>query len=179
MKKKKLKLIDKVKRAPKFLTSDISVLEEALGGDKELILFFLSYLKHDRNASQAYKYLHPGCTDDSCRVLGSRQLAKVNINIILESYDLGIDTYIKKIKEGLEASEIEIINARIKKGKKGKNGKKDTIIYQEIKRPNHAVQDKYHTKLGELLGINGSAPTTNVAVQVNNLINEKKNKYGI
>lgn len=165
------KKIDKKKALD---ATGIKPLEEALGGNKELVLFFLAWLKHDRNATKAYKFLHPTCTDASCNVLGSRQLSKVSIQVILDSYGLGIDTYIEKLKKGLEANEVEFKSITIGKGKKAK------VKIQEIVRPNHSVQSEYHSKLGKLLGLEGKKDEgTTVAVQVNNLISEKKNSYGI
>ena len=153
--------------------NNVDLLEQSLGGDKELVLFFLAWLKFDRNATQAYKYLHPNCTEISCRVLGSRQLSKVNIQVIMDSYGLGIDRYLKKLNDGLEANDSE---EKIYSVGKGKNKK---YVTKTITRPNHSVQKAYHDKLGEILKVEGSKDTTNVAVQVNNLINDKKNKYGI
>ncbi|MFA5993351.1 MAG: hypothetical protein WC823_00155 [Parcubacteria group bacterium] len=164
----------------KVSVQDVAFLEKAFEGDKEMTLFFLAYLKHDRNASKAYKFLHPGCTDHSSRVLGSRQLAKVSISMILDSYGLGVETYIKKIKEGLEAANYEKVS--VGTVDKLKNGKiKKETIYKIVESPNHQVQKAYHESLGKLLGIEGKKDDTapNISVQVNNLINDKKNKYGI
>lgn len=164
----------------KISTADVVVLEEVFDGDKEMVLFFLAYLKHDRNATQAYKFLHPNCTDHSCRVLGSRQLAKVSIQTILDSYGLGIETYIKKIKEGIDATNVEHIRMTTEtKGKKGQTVKKTS--YTTVETPNYAVQKSYHESLGKLLGIEGKKDDSppNVSIQVNNLISDKKNKYGI
>ena len=180
--KKKIekKVVKKSKKPSKkkddISAKDVSVLEDAFDGDKEMVLFFLAYLKYDRNASKAYKFLHPDCTDQSCRVMGSRQLTKVNISMILDSYGLGIETYIKKINDGLNATNVQYVHLRLKKEK----GKKEKIIYDKIETPNHQVQKSYHESLGKLLGIEGKkedGPT--VSVQVNNLINKKKNEYGI
>ncbi len=182
MKRKVKKVTKKLARKilplmPPTPRNDITVLEEALGGDKELVLFFLSYLKHDRNATKAYQYLHPNVDDHVAAVLGSRKLRKVDIGIILESYGLGPDAYIKKIKEGMEATETSQINLRLKDDA----GKTEKIIYEEIHKPNHEVQKHYHEKLGKLLGLEGknNEGATTVAVQVNNLISDKKNTYGI
>lgn len=150
--------------------TDIAILEEALG-DKELVLFFLTWLKHNRNATKAYKELHPNVSEKVASVLGSRLLAKVSIDVILDSYGIGKDTYFKKLKDGLEANKIRI--EIVGKDKKGRNK------YTRITEPDHSVQERYHSKLGELLGLQGPVAQTNVAVQVNNLISEKKNKYGI
>ena len=56
-----------------------------------------------RNATRAYKTLHPNVSDDSARVLGSKKLAKVNKSAILSAYGLTYETYFEKLKEGLEA----------------------------------------------------------------------------
>jgi len=154
MKKNKLKLIDKVKPG-KIAKRDISALEETLG-DRELVLFFLSYLKHDRNASRAYKYLHPECTDQSCRVLGSRQLAKVNIQVIMDSYGLGVEKYLSQLKSGIDAStKREVCTGADDFGP----------VYSTIEEPDHKTRRHYHQALGELLGIEGKP---GVAIQVNN-----------
>lgn len=169
-----LPLILKHPKQGKVSTADVGILEEALGGDKELVLFFLSYLKHDRNATQAYKFLHPNVDDRVAATLGSRKLRKVDIHMILDSYGLGIDTYIQKIKDGLNANEVELKSVTIGKGKKSET------IYKEITRPNHAVQKSYHETLGKLLGLEVKKDEgATIAVQVNNLISEKKNTYGI
>ncbi len=168
---KKLSLIIPPKKTASISTNNVSDLEEALGGDKELVLFFLTWLKYDRNATRAYKELHPDCKDKSCGVLGARQLAKVSIDVILSGYGLGKEKYFEGLKEGLEAKKItfEAIG-------KYKNGR---TKYKKIEEPDHTVRDGYHTKLGKILGIEGNSPTINVPIQVNNLINDKKSDYGI
>jgi hypothetical protein len=173
MAKKKVKKKKTTKAIIPAPGSDISLLNDVFNGDAELALFFKTYLENDRNASKAYKILHRDCTDHSCRVLGSRKLAKVSIQVIMDSYGLGIDKYLKKLNEGLEANDSEEKIYSVGKGKKKK------FITKTITRPNHAVQKSYHDKLGEILKVEKLKDTTTVAVQVNNLINDKKNKYGI
>ena len=160
-KKTELELMPKSKMSA---SADIAVLEQALGGDKELVLFFLAWLKHNRNATKAYKELHPDCTEKSCGVLGSRMLGKVSIPVILDSYGLGMDTYFEKLKDGLNAVNIELVKVVTeKKDKKGK--KKKEIKYEKVETPNYSVQSQYHERLGKILGVEGN--NTNVAVQVN------------
>lgn len=151
--------------------NDLETLEEALGGDQSLVLFFLTWLKHNRNAKKAYKELHPNCTEKSCSVLGARQLAKVSIDVIVSAYGLGNEIYFERLKEGLEATKTQYIPVG-----KYKNGR---TKYQKVVMPDQDTRDAYHTKLGKILGIEGNSPTITVPIQVNNLINEKKNKYGI
>lgn len=159
---------------PKKLTTDLTVLEKAFDGDKKMVLFFLAWLKHNRNATLAYQELHPNVTKESAAVMGSMKLRNIKVEMILDSYGLGIDTYIQKIKEGLDASAIEYKTITIGKGKK-----KETI-YKEITRPDHATQKSYHETLGKLLGLEVKKDEgATIAVQVNNLISEKKNTYGI
>jgi hypothetical protein len=141
------------------------LLEHEFGGNKELVLFFLSWLQHNRNATKAYKFLHPDRADNSCRVLGSRMLAKVNIKTIMESYGLGIATYIRQLKKGLKATKMVSI---------GMN------VYEEM--PDHKTRRAYHEALGKILGIESGGndyKDTVVPIQINNIINSKKDNYGI
>jgi len=152
--------------------TDIELLEESLGGDIELVLFFLCWMKHNRNATKAYKELHPKCKIKSCSVLGARMLAKVSIDVILNSYGLGVDVYLENLKNGLNATKTEHIIVG-----KYKNGRTRTVAKQI---PDNDRRDKYFETLGEILGI--KRQTTSVAVQVNNVnnvIQDKKQKYGI
>ena len=152
--------------------SDITLLEEALGGDRELVLFYLSWLKNNRNATKAYKELHPNCKIKSCGVLGARQLAKVSISVILDSYGLGVDTYLENLKNGLTATKTEYIVVG-----KYKNGRTRTVAKQI---PDTDRRDRYYEDLGEILGIKKRASTVAVQVNnVNNIIQDKKQKYGI
>jgi hypothetical protein len=152
---------------------ELAELEEALGGDRELVLFFLCWLKHNRNATEAYKELHPHCKHKSCGVMGARMLARVSLDIIVSSYGLGIDTYLENLKNGLNATKIEHVAVG-----KYKNGRTKTVVRVS---PDYDRRDKYFDDLGELLGIKGK--TNKIAVQVNNNVNnviqDKKQKYGI
>lgn len=101
--------------------------------DKELALFFNEWLTNGRNATQAYRTLHPNVTEDSARVLGSRKLTKVSTQAILSAYGLTYDTYFQKLKEGLEA----------------KQRNEATGVLQV----DHKTRRIYLKVLGELLGI--------------------------
>lgn len=139
--------------------SNIAYLHEKLGMDIELTLFFMTWIECDRNATKAYKKLHKDVSDDSARVLGSRQLAKVNIEIILEGYGLGTDTYMSQLKNGLEATKQERIT--------------DVNISGEVVElmtdvPDHKVRSIYHTKLGKILGIEKPEQTNVLQMNQNN-----------
>lgn len=112
---------------------NIKDLEKAFDGDLDLVLFFLSWVKNDRNASKAYLELNPSVDPASARVLGSRKLAKINIQAILETYGLGMEEYMIQLKKGIGAM------------------KRDQYSGEEYE--DHATRKPYHDKLGKLLGI--------------------------
>lgn len=101
--------------------------------DKELPLFFSEWLRNGRNASLAYKTLHPDVSDASARVLGSRKLAKVNIVGILSAFGLTYEIYFQKLKEGLEAKQQNEVTGEFQ--------------------VDHKTRRIYLKLLGELLGI--------------------------
>ena len=119
---------------------DHSVLEDTLG-DKTLALFFVEWLKNGQNATKAYLTLHPSVDYHSARVLGSRQLAKVNISAILNAHNLGIETYIRQLKEGLSAQMLASSSKAI---------------------PDYKTRRLYHKALGELLGVEGKETKINI-----------------
>jgi hypothetical protein len=82
---------------------DLATLEEALGHDQELVLFFLAWLKHGRNATEAYLELNPNVKRESAAVLGSAKLRNIKIELVLEAYGLGAETYLQQLKAGLGA----------------------------------------------------------------------------
>lgn len=159
MKKRKLKLINNAKPKPKLLTSDITVLEAALDGDKELVLFFLNWLKLGRNATKAYQQLHPKVSYQVAAVLGCRMLKKVNIHVILESYGIGINTYLQQLSDGLKAS----VKKEVLSGFDD-----DGPVYSTIDEPDHKTRRHYHKALGELLGVEGQENMINNNIQINN-----------
>lgn len=138
-------------------------LVEALNGDKELVIFFLTWLQCERNALKAYKKLHPAVTDGSAAVLGSRLLKKVNISVILDAMGLGMEKYLGIIAEGLEAT-IEEHVPIVKTIGKGKD--KETVTeYVKVVKPDWNIRNHHHKKLGELHKLEGQVPS--IALQVN------------
>jgi hypothetical protein len=101
--------------------------------DKELPLFIHEWINNGNNATLAYKKLHPGITDASARTLGSRKLAKVDIEAVLAGYGLTREVYLEKLKDGL--------NATIKNEKTG-----------ELE-PDFKTRRTYHQALGKLLSL--------------------------
>ncbi len=135
-------------------------LEELMGGDKSLVLFYLTWIKKGLNATQAYLELHPNVKKGSARVLGSRTLArltKVDLSIILSSYGLDVNVYFRQLRDGLNAS-----RARPEMVGRDKRGRP---IYTYVDEPDHQTRKAYHDKLGKLLGLEEEGGNT--AVQVN------------
>jgi hypothetical protein len=139
-------------------------LEERFGGDKELVLFFLAWLKNGRNATKAYLAINPDVTTESAAVMGSMKLRKIKndigIEMILDVYGLGVDAYINQLKEGLAA--VKFVD--------------DFGIIQVA---DHTTRRTYHEVLGKLLGLEkkDENPGAIVPIQINNLIEEKRSKY--
>lgn len=127
-----------------------SALIEATGGDPDVAMFFLAWLKNGKNATKAYQELHPGVTLGSAQACGCRMLSKVKVSAILESYNLGLDAYMHQLRDGLEAKREVVIG----------NGEDASLEYL----PDHRTRRHYHKALGELLKLEGPAPV----VQVNN-----------
>lgn len=136
----------------------LAILEEALNHDQDLILFFLTWIKHNRNGTKAYQELHPNVSYASARVMGSQhvaQLAKLNISVILAAYDLDQESYFKQLKDGMEAT------------------KWNDFTGENV--PDHKVRRAYHETLGKILGIEQEkAPTINVAGVIQQWVQEGK-----
>ncbi len=141
----------------------IEKLEEIIG-DKELVLFFLAWLKNKRNATKAYLELHPEVTYDSARALGSERLTKINISAVLAIYGLDPEAYFKQLKEGLKAN-----RKRAEISERDADGRP---IYIYVDEPDHATRREYHEILGKLLGFEkGGNETMQQFNQQNNFYN--------
>lgn len=139
-------------------------LEDRFGGDKELVLFFLAWLKNGRNATEAYLAINPNVSRESAAVMGSMKLRKIKndigIEMILDVYGLGVDAYINQLKEGLEAT-------------------KFVDDFGIIQVADHTTRRTYHEVLGKLLGLEkkDENPGAVIPIQINNLIEAKRSKY--
>lgn len=120
-----------------IIKPNIEELEKALNGDLDLVLFFVSWIKHERNATEAYLELNPSVDRTSAQVMGSRMLAKIDRQAVMKCYGLDIELYFQQLYDGLKA---------VKSDATGQ-------VY-----PDHKVRDAYHTKLGKLLGIEEDKP---------------------
>lgn len=134
-----------LKPAKKDDKPSIKELEKAFDGDLDLVLFFLTWVKNGKNASKAYLELHPDVDPHSARVLGSRQLAKVSIQSILEVYGIGLDEYVNQLREGHQATKWNDFTGE--------------------REPDHKTRESYNKRLGMLLGV--ERPDSQVNVQIN------------
>lgn len=133
---------------------NLKELEKAFNGDLDLVLFFLTWVKNGKNASKAYLELHPGVDPASARVLGSRKLAKVNIQSILEVYGVGLDEYINQLREGHQATKWN--------------------DFTGDREPDHKTRESYNKRLGMLLGVERPDSQVNVQVNVSPILGELK-----
>lgn len=95
--------------------------------EKELA-FVESWMSNNFNATQAYQSLHPKVAYASARTLGARMLAKVDMSDLMATKNLSIVSYLKVIKEGLEANKPD-------------------------GNPDYQTRIHFHTILGRLLGV--------------------------
>ncbi|NTW29803.1 MAG: hypothetical protein HGA33_00820 [Candidatus Moranbacteria bacterium] len=167
--RKKARPSDKVKAAAaetkeivngttgEVVVNDLAPLMEAVGGDEELALFFLAWLKHDRVAWKAYKEIRPKVTEGSARVMGGQFLARINRRAIIESYDgLGLGPYLQQLKDGLTATKKEVLTI-------GFGEDKEVEVFDV---PDHKTRRAYHRALGEILEME-NVPT--ISINQNNL----------
>jgi len=143
-----------LKPAKKDDKPSIKELEIAFGGDLDLVLFFLTWIKNGKNASKAYLELHPDVDPHSARVLGSRQLAKVSIQSILEVYGVGLDEYVNQLREGHSATKWN--------------------DFTGDREPDHKTRESYNKRLGMLLGVERPDSQVNVQVNVSPILGELK-----
>lgn len=124
---------------------DVSALTEALGNDLDLIEFYLSWIKNNMNATEAYHELHPEIDRASAQVQGSRLLAKIDRVAVMKCYGLDHETYYLQLHDGLRAMKRDQFSGE---------------MYED-----HTARKPYHDKLGKLLGIETDKP--GIAIQNN------------
>lgn len=124
-----------------------SLVKELFNGDTELALFFGAWLECERNATKAMLKIRPSLSYATAATLGWRMLKKVDKELVLQSYDLNLDAWMNQLKDGMNAK--KVISAKII----GKKADESTDDFIEV--PDHQARLPYHTKLGELLGIEG------------------------
>ncbi len=143
----------------KKLTQEQAIME-ACDNDKDLALFFAEWLSNGKNGRQAYLKFHPNVDIYSAGVLASRQLAKVKLDAFLAVYNLGKDRYYKQLDEALEADKWNDFTGE--------------------READHKTRLPYHTKLGNILGIEKKEDSsTKVQVNFQQFIQKEKNEFGI
>lgn len=136
----------------------IKALEKAFGGNTDLLLFYVSWLKNGQKAGKAYKELHPEVTEFSANELGSRMLKKVDKEAIANAYGLNIEKYFEQLKSGLGAMKRDQFSGEMSE--------------------DHRVRKEYHDKLGKLLGIEAiELSKTTVNLQINNIQVSDEQRY--
>lgn len=137
---------------------NLKELEKAFEGDLDLILFYVTWVKHGLVAKFAYQELHPDVTPESAEVGGSRMLSRVKREYILSAYGLGPEKYFQQLKDGIDATKWNDFTGE--------------------READHNARKPYHDKLGRLLGVENNTGTS-VAVQVNNFIKQERDEFGI
>lgn len=125
------------------ISVDVEKLTELIP-EKTTLLFFMTWLKHDRNATDAYLELHPGVSVKTANVCGSRMLSKVDKKALLYAFGLTESFYMTQLQAGAEATKIV----------------DDGEGFTEV--PDHSVRRQYHKVVGELLGVETKDQTVTI-----------------
>lgn len=161
----------KTKGKAELTVSQLKELSEALGDDLDLAKFFTHWLSNGQNATEAYIATKPDVSSRAvAAVMGSRWLSRIDAPIALSIYNLGIDRYLKKIDEGLEAKQDKVMTT--------KSG--NTI---DMSGPDWEVRQYFHEKLGRLLGVAAEEKaatglTLNLNQQINQSVDGDRKTYG-
>lgn len=137
----------RTKSKKRTLSSDeLARLETIFADDLDLLLFYVTWLKHGLNAGKAYQELHPEVTYGSARTLGSKLLTKIDKHVLMEAYGLDLQRYMQQLTDGLAATKRDQFTGELQ--------------------DDHATRKPYHDKLGKLLGLETDALPP-VAIQIN------------
>lgn len=88
----------------------LDAIHESFGDNIPLFNFYIKWVEHGFNATEAYAELHPEVTYGSARTLGAKMLAKIDRSLIMEAYGMGQDYYFKSIYGGSQATKLEDLN---------------------------------------------------------------------
>lgn len=146
-----------------------SVVKELFNNDQDLALFFAAWVENERNATKAMLQIRPSLAYGTAATLGGRMLKKVEKDLVLSAYGLGIDTWMQQLSDGLGA------NKQIAAMVIGKDEDSKTTDFIEV--PDHAVRKPYHDKLGKLLGLEGEERGVPVTVNILNHLQNQKDAY--
>lgn len=126
----------------------------------ELAEFWTLWVMNAKNATKAYLQMRPTVTTESAKVQGSiylSELTKLNPSLIMSAYGLDADLYLTQLYDGVKADKWNDFTGE--------------------REPDHKTRKAYHDKLGIALGIESNQPA--VAVQINNVLANDKEKYGL
>lgn len=129
------------------------------GDNLDLFLFYMSWLKHNQNASAAYKELHPTVTDGSARTLGAEWLSRIDKKMIMRAYGLDHQRYYTQLDDALKATKWNDFTGE--------------------REPDHKTREPYHTKLGKALEIEKDTsapviPIINIQINENGVVEKKE-----
>ena len=145
---------------------------EAFNNDPQLMFFFEEWVTNGFNASKAYKRFHPDVTDLSSRILGHRELTKVNKALIMEAYGLDLSAYMKQLTDGMNAEKKAVLRKYDKDG--------NIVQELDLSGPDHKTRLPYHDKVGKLLDIEKETPAVQVSGEKVLIVpSSLMNKYGI
>lgn len=96
-------------------------------------MFFITWIKHNRNATKAYLELHSDVDEATAGVLGSKMLGNIKIDTVLSAYGLGHEKYFEQLKEGLGATKWNDFTGE--------------------READHKTRLPYHDKLGKIIGV--------------------------
>ena len=137
----------------------LTELATAFDNDIGLAQFFMHWIENGQNATEAYLSLGTGVSRQVAMVMGHRYLKRIDVPVALGLYNLGMDRYLKKLDEGLEAKQNKVMTT--------KSG--NTI---DMSGPDHEVQKYYHEKLGKLLGVEVETKHNGINLTLNQQINQ-------
>lgn len=162
---------DSTKGTVVALSADqIKELAECFDNNVELALFFTHWISNGHNATEAYMQVYPKTSSrEVAQVMGSRWLSRIDMPVALGIYNLGMDRYLKKIDEGLDAKQDKVMTT--------KSG--NTI---DMSGPDWQVRQYFHEKLGKLLGVEietkgAGGLTLNLNQQINQAVNTDRKQY--
>ena len=137
------------------MSVNLPALEKAFNGDKDLVTFFISWIKNAKNATAAYLELNPKVDRASAQVQGSRLLAKIDIKDVMKCYGLGVEEYFDQLHQGHQAMKWNDFTGE--------------------REPDHKVRGDYSKRIGTLLGIEKGGVETPPLTQNNyyNLTDEQ------
>lgn len=138
---------------------DMNRLAEIFNGDLELATFYNEWLNNGKNATRAYLTTHPTALQNSARTLGWRLLKKVDVAVIMREFGLTENLYLQQLYDGVNATKWNDFTGE--------------------READHKVRLPYHDKMGKMLGFEQEGQAPSVAVQINNVVSEQKQKYDL